>query len=224
MSISKNNHALYTRHEFKEFGGEFSATTYQIPKLKKGEVLIKVNFCGVCHSDVHIHEGYYGLGGEKKLSLLERGIKPPVTLGHEVVGTVVDVGNEEDSNLIDKQFLYPWIGCGKCVDCLNDKENLCVTPASIGIFKPGGYAENLIIPSSRYLIDIEGLDAAHASMLACSGLTTYSAINKIMPVSNGDSVVVIGCGGLGQLAIRILSSMGVENIKAVDISEDNKSV
>lgn len=225
MSISEKKRSQYTRHEFKEFGGDFSATSYQIPKLQKSEVLIKVNFCGVCHSDVHIHEGYYELGGGKKLSLLERGIKPPVTLGHEVVGTVVDVGNEEESNLIGKQFLvYPWIGCGECVDCFNDKENLCITPASIGIFKPGGYAENLIIPSSRYLIDIEGLDAAHASMLACSGLTTYSAINKIMPVSKEDSVVVVGCGGLGQLAIRILSSMGIENIKAVDISGDKREL
>ena len=225
MNISGKTSTQYTRHEFKEFGGKFSASSYEIPNLHQDEVLLKMNFCGVCHSDVHVHEGYYELGGGKKLSLLERGIKLPVTLGHEVVGTVVDVGNKEESNLIGKQFLiYPWIGCGKCIDCLNDNENLCLSPASIGIFKPGGYAENIIIPNSRYLIDIKGLDAAHASMLACSGLTTYSAINKVMPVNDDDSIVVLGCGGLGQLAIRILSSMSIKNIIAVDISKDKRDL
>lgn len=224
--MTKINRELshYIRHEFKEFGGEFHESKYERPTLSGEEVLIEMNFCGVCHSDVHIHEGYYGLGGDKKLSLSDRGIKLPVTLGHEIVGTVIEVSKKEDASLIGKQFLvYPWGGCGTCQDCLNDRENLCMQPASLGVFKPGGYSELVVIPSSRYLVNVSGLDPAHASMLACSGLTSFSAIKKIAPENKNGSFVIIGCGGLGQIAIKMLNAMGVKNVYAIDISSDKRS-
>ena len=215
----------YVRYEFKEFGGNIFACECAMPDLSGSEILIKTDYCGVCHSDVHIHEGFYGLGDGKKLTLADRGIKLPVTLGHEVIGTVADVSNSENSSMIGKQYLvYPWVGCGQCHECLNDQENLCSKPASLGVFKPGGYSQYMVVPHQRHLVDVTGLDPARASMLACSGLTVYSAIKKVLPIAQPDSVVVIGCGGLGQLAIRMLAAMGIKNIYAVDISEEKRQI
>ena len=215
----------YVRYEFKEFGGTIFATEHELPKVSGSEILVKTDFCGVCHSDVHIHDGFYGLGEGKKLTLEDRGIRLPVTLGHEIIGTVVDVGDSEDQSMVGRQFLvYPWVGCGECHECLSDQENLCTKPASLGVFRPGGYSQYVVVPHRRHLVDVTGLDPARASMLACSGLTVYSAIKKILPVADVDSVIVVGCGGLGQLAIRILAAKGVRNIHAVDISTDKRQI
>ena len=215
----------YVRYEFKEFGGKIFASEHAFPEVSGSEILVKTDFCGVCHSDVHIHEGFYGLGDGKKLTLEDRGIRLPVTLGHEVIGTVAAVGDSVDQSMVGKQFLvYPWVGCGECHECKTDQENLCTKPASLGVFRPGGYAQYVVVPHRRHLVDVTGLEPARASMLACSGLTVYSAIKKVLPVANVDSVVVIGCGGLGQLAIRMLHAMGIKNVHAVDISAEKREI
>lgn len=215
----------YVRYELSEFGGKFRPTNYEIPTPRGQEVLLKVDFCGVCHSDVHVHEGYYGLGQGRKLDLGERGIKLPVTLGHEVVGSVVSVGDEVNNALIGQQkLIYPWIGCGECSVCQRGEENLCTKPGSLGIFKPGGYSEYILVPHHKYLEDLGKLNPANASLLACSGLTTFSAIKKIQPIHSDEFVVVIGCGGLGQLAIKTLVLSGNKNVIAVDVSEEKREI
>lgn len=225
MNGELNKAGRYVRYEFAEFSGKFLPVSHDIPVPKGTEVLLKVNYCGVCHSDVHVHEGYYNLGQGKKLDLGVRGIKLPVTLGHEVVGTIASVGDElSDASIGEQTLIYPWIGCGECSVCQRGEENLCSKPASLGVFKPGGYSEYILIPHPRYLADLGNLNPANASLLACSGLTTFSAIKKIQPVHEDEYVMVIGCGGLGQLAIKTLALSGVKNIIAVDVSEEKREI
>ncbi|KAA1172316.1 alcohol dehydrogenase catalytic domain-containing protein [Marinobacter salinexigens] len=225
MSDTVASNGKYVRYELSEFAGKIKPVDHDIPVPTGTEVLLKVDFCGVCHSDVHVREGYYELGQGKKLDLGGRGIKLPVTLGHEVVGTVESVGPDAEGAAVGQQkLIYPWIGCGECSVCQRGEENLCTKPASLGVFKPGGYSEYVIIPHPRYLADLGNLNPANASLLACSGLTTYSAIKKIQPVHEEEFVVVVGCGGLGQLAVKTLVLSGIKNVIAIDVSEEKREL
>lgn len=214
----------YTSYPFNEFKGPLQATQNTLPRPTGTEVLVRVDYCGVCHSDVHIHEGYYDLGGGKKLQLEERGIHLPVTLGHEIVGHVVAAGDEAGELPDGTALIYPWIGCGECSVCQRGEENLCTQPAALGVHQPGGYAQYVLVPHPRYIFPIGQLNAANASLLACSGLTTFSAIKKIGTIHDDEAVVVVGCGGLGLLAIRMLHLKGVKNIIALDLSADKRAL
>jgi propanol-preferring alcohol dehydrogenase len=113
--------------------------------------------------------------------------------------------------------VHPWIGCGECAACKRGEENICVKPQSLGVVRPGGFAEYVIVPHPRYLVDIEGLDAAEAAPLACAGVTTYSALKKLGARIATDPVVVIGAGGLGLMAIEVLKALGGKGAIVVDI-------
>jgi D-arabinose 1-dehydrogenase-like Zn-dependent alcohol dehydrogenase len=181
-------------------------------------VLLKVKCCGVCHSDVHIRDGFFDLGGGRKFMMGERGMKLPVTLGHETYGTVAAVGPDAGSvPLGAERIAYPWIGCGKCARCLEGNDNLCAAMQSIGVQRPGGYADYVLVPHPRYLVDPQGIDPAMGATLACSGITTYSAIGKLMPFAPEDWIVILGAGGLGLLCVAVLKAMGHANIVSVDI-------
>ena len=189
-----------------------------IPEPQGTEVLLKVRAAGVCHTDLHLWEGHYDLGGGKKLTLAERGIKPPITLSHEIVGEVVSAGAGAGPVPAGRVALvHPWIGCGECAACKRGEENICVKPQSLGVVRPGGFAEYVIVPHPRYLVDIEGLDAAEAAPLACAGVTTYSALKKLGARIETDPVVVIGAGGLGLMAIEVLKALGGKGAIVVDI-------
>jgi D-arabinose 1-dehydrogenase-like Zn-dependent alcohol dehydrogenase len=189
------------------------------PEPKGAEVLLKVLAAGVCHSDIHIWDGYYELGGGKRLQLLERGIKLPLTMGHENVGEVVAVGPDAKGVKVgDVRLAHPWMGCGECMVCRRGEENLCAKPRNLGVFSNGGYATHLMVPHPRYLFDIGNLTPAQAAPLACSGVTTYSALKKVgEDVMKAEPVVVIGAGGLGLMAIEIHKAMGGKGVISVDI-------
>lgn len=194
----------------------------QAPEPQGTEVLLKTRAAGLCHSDLHIWEGGYDLGHGKRLSLQERGIKLPLTMGHETVGTPVTMGPDALGVEPGKNYLiFPWIGCGKCEVCLSGQENYCAAPRSLGIYTHGGYADHILVPHPRYLLDIGDLDPATLAPHACSGLTTYSAINKIdAEIYTRHPVVIIGAGGLGLMAIEILRAMGGHGAIVVDIDAD----
>jgi propanol-preferring alcohol dehydrogenase len=189
------------------------------PTPKGTEVLLKTRAAGVCHSDLHIWEGGYDLGHGKRLSLQARGIKLPVTMGHETVGTPMAMGPDVTDIQTGKNYLvYPWIGCGSCDVCVTGQENYCTTPRSLGIYTDGGYADHLLVPHPRYLLDIGSLDPATLAPHACSGLTTYSAINKLDPeVYTKHPILIMGAGGLGLMAIEILRAMNGHGAIVVDI-------
>lgn len=191
-----------------------------IPEPQDTEVLVKVSAAGVCHTDLHLWEGHYDLGGGKKLTLAERGIKPPLTLSHEIVGEVVSAGPGVGADQIKPgrvALLHPWIGCGECAACQRGEENICIKPQALGIARPGGFAEYVIVPHPRYLVDIDGLDPACAAPLACAGVTTYSALKKFGERIKTDPVVIIGAGGLGLMAIEVLKALGGKGAIVVDL-------
>ncbi|PUE36756.1 alcohol dehydrogenase [Limnohabitans sp. Hippo4] len=192
-----------------------------MPEPQGTEVLLKVRAAGVCHTDLHLWEGHYDLGGGKKLTLAERGIKPPLTLSHEIVGEVVSAGPDAHSaggvKTGNVALLHPWIGCGECPACQRGEENICIKPQALGVVRPGGFAEYVIVPHPRYLVDIEGLEPAQAAPLACAGVTTYSALKKLGDRIHTDPVVIIGAGGLGLMAIEVLKALGGKGAIVVDL-------
>ncbi|MFM8623676.1 MAG: alcohol dehydrogenase [Betaproteobacteria bacterium] len=190
------------------------------PQPQGTEVLLRVQAAGVCHTDLHLWEGHYDMGGGKKLTLAERGIKPPLTLSHEIVGEVVAAGPlapADRARVGRVALVHPWIGCGQCPACLRGEENICAKPQALGVARPGGFADYVIVPHPRYLIDIDGLDVAQAAPLACAGVTTYSALKKFGDRIASDPVVIIGAGGLGLMAIEVLKALGGRGAIVVDL-------
>ncbi len=188
------------------------------PSPRGTEVLLRLKYCGVCHSDVHVRQGHFELGGGKRMHMSERGIALPATLGHEPYGTIVAAGPEAGNVPIGAdRLVYPWTGCGHCARCREGMDNHCMTPRYIGLQRPGAYADYLLVPHPRYLMDTGGADPAWAATLSCSGLASYSAVSKLAPLPLQEWVAVIGLGGLGLMAIAVLRAIGHERIIAVDI-------
>jgi D-arabinose 1-dehydrogenase-like Zn-dependent alcohol dehydrogenase len=205
-------------YDVVEWGKDLQKSQRDTPVPAGTEVLIKVRCCGVCHSDVHLRDGYFDLGGGRKFVFGERGVKLPMTLGHEIYGSIAAAGPDAAGIRIgDERIVYPWIGCGKCSTCLGGNEHLCATGSPIGVVRGGGYADYVMVPHPRYLVDADGLDPALASTLACSGITAYSAVGKLKPFAAEDWIAVIGAGGLGLLCISILKAIGHTRIVSVDI-------
>jgi alcohol dehydrogenase/propanol-preferring alcohol dehydrogenase len=190
------------------------------PEPTGTEVLLEVTHCGVCHSDLHIWEGYYDLGGGKKMSLKDRGVTLPLAMGHEIVGRVVKFGPDAKGVAVgDLRIVYPWLGCGECPTCLGDEDNMCVRAArALGVYANGGYASHVVAPHPRHLVDPGTLDPALAATYACSGITVFSAIRKCMPLASDEPIVLVGAGGLGLNAIAILKAMRHTAIISVDVS------
>lgn len=212
-------------YDVVEWGKPLQRAEKPTPKPVGTEVLLKLKYCGVCHSDVHIREGYFDLGGGKRFNMSDRGMNPPVTLGHEPYGTVIAAGPDaSDAPIGQDRLVCPWIGCGKCTRCLEGMDNHCMAPRWIGIQRPGGYADHLLVPHPKYLVDSSGIDPAWAATLSCSGLTTYSAVAQLMPIPNDEWVMLLGAGGLGLMAIEMLRAFGHEKIISVDIDDAKLAV
>lgn len=188
-----------------------------IPKGK--EVLIKTIACGVCHTDVHIHEGFFDVGNNKKMPSR---LSQPLTMGHEIFGEVVATGNEVvDTEIGKKYVVYPWIGCGDCDSCKNNNEHECgpFTARNLGVAVDGGYGEFVLVKDSKYLFDAGNTPDELAGSYACRGLTAYSALKKVNPKANDKGLVIISAGGLGLLAVKIAkAAFGVSPI-VVDIDD-----
>jgi D-arabinose 1-dehydrogenase-like Zn-dependent alcohol dehydrogenase len=194
------------------------------PEPKGTEVLLKVLAAGVCHSDLHLADGWFDLGGGKKMSLQDRGMKLPVTLGHENVGEVAAVGPEAKGVKIGKRMLAdPWIGCGKCPACQRNEDNLCMAMRSLGVFSNGGYADYLMVPHPRYLFDIGDMAPERVAPLACSGATTFGALKKVTTLQR-EPTVIIGAGGLGLMCLALHGKMGGHSAIVVDIDPAKRDI
>ncbi|MFG3580649.1 NAD(P)-dependent alcohol dehydrogenase [Micromonospora chersina] len=179
------------------------------PTAGPGEVLLRVGAVGACHSDLHILDAPAGL------------FPVPMTLGHEIAGTVDQVGPGVTGwSTGDRAAVYGIIGCGRCRACLRGAENACrvVPVGGIGLSRDGGLAEHVVVPASR-LLHVGEMDLTQAAPLTDAGLTPYHAVelarDRLRP---GTSCVVIGIGGLGHMAVQILVATTAVRIIAVDTS------
>ena len=206
-----------------EHGKPLQRIAFETPTPQGTEVLVRVTRSGVCHSDLHIWDGYFDLGGGKRFYVKDRGCVPPFTMGHEPFGVVEALGpavSRIDKKLKkgQKKLVYPWIGCGKCDVCKAGQDNYCVSGSRfLGVNRAGAYSTHVLVPHPKYLLDASGIDESFASTLACSAVTAYSAVNKLP--EKADSVAVLGCGGLGLIGISILKAKGIKNIIGCDIDD-----
>lgn len=194
----------------------------EIPEPKENQVIVKVKAVGVCHSDLHLWEGGYDLGDGSFMKVTDRGVKYPVTPGHEIVGSIAKMGSAVTGfSEGDNVLVYPWIGEGTCPACKAGNENLCDSPKSLGVFQDGGYAEQVLIPHFKYLVKVSGIDLEPAASLACSGLTAYTAVKKAN-MNSPEYLVIIGAGGLGLMGIQIAKA--ITNAKVICVDLDDKKL
>ncbi|MFL6441923.1 MAG: alcohol dehydrogenase [Nitrososphaeraceae archaeon] len=197
----------------------------QTPTPKGTQVLIKIQSSGLCHSDVHVWEGYYeGIEGQQ-IKTTDRGVKYPLTPGHEIAGIVDGLGEQvEGYSKNDKVLIYPWIGEGMCPACRIGEENLCDKPRSLGIYTDGGYADHVLVPNYRYLVKIgDEMDTDTTAPLSCAGLTAYGAVRNAN-LKPDDNVVIVGTGGLGLMAIQLAKAVIGANIIALDLDDEKLKV
>jgi propanol-preferring alcohol dehydrogenase len=200
-------------HEFKT---PLSLEDVPRPEPAADEVLIEVEVCGVCHSDLHVADGdwnqFAGI------------VKKPLILGHEIVGRVVERGaavqNEVRNNDIGDRVGVPWVQwtCGKCEFCQEGNENLCVRQRITGVMVDGGYAEYAKAPASHVVKIPDMLSSEQAAPLLCAGVTVHRAL-KQSKLRAGQRLAVFGVGGLGHIAVQIGRAAGAE-VTAIDISEE----
>lgn len=193
----------------------------QNSKPTGSQVLIKVQSSGVCHSDIHLWEGGYQGPAGVFLKTTDRGVKYPLTPGHEIAGVIDSLGEQaEGFSKNEKVLVYPWIGEGLCPACRIGEENLCDKPRSLGIYTDGGYSDYVLVPSYKYLVKIgEELDTDSSAPLSCSALTAYGAV-KNANLKPDDNVVVVGAGGLGLMAIQLAKAITGSRIIAMDLDDE----
>jgi propanol-preferring alcohol dehydrogenase len=208
-----------------EHGKPLQKIELPIPEITGTEILIKVTHCGVCHSDLHFHEGFYEKGSGQRVYLKDRGATLPRALGHEIIGTVEKLGPDAEQLAIGaSRIVYPWTGCQHCRRCEDEDDNLCLAQRNCGVQTDGGYAQYLKVPHAKYLVDYGDIDPAVACTFACSGLTVLSSIQKIMPLKPQDPILLIGAGGLGLAGITLLRALGHEKIISSDISAEKREI
>ena len=195
------------RQSLIAYAAPLRETVIECPQPRGDEVLVRVERCGVCHSDLHIQDGFFRLGGHDTLDI-RAGRALPFTLGHEIVGVVESAGPAVvDARLGRSVALFPWIGCGNCSSCRRGEENICVVPRHLGINVDGGFASHVLIPHSRYLLDYAPLSRSLAATLMCSGLTAYAALKRLGARAMLGPVLLIGMGGVGMMGLALARAM-----------------
>jgi alcohol dehydrogenase, propanol-preferring len=195
------------RQSLTDYGRPLSRTVIQCPQPQGTEVLLRVLRCGVCHSDLHIQDGYFLLGEDKKLDV-RAGRTLPLALGHEIAGAVERVGDAVEGVTVgDLAAVYPWIGCGECPACRRSNENICAAPRQLGINVDGGFASHVLVPHPRYLLDHAPLPSASAAILMCSGLTAYAALKRLAQQAALGPLLLVGMGGVGMMGLALARVM-----------------
>ncbi|WP_394232026.1 alcohol dehydrogenase AdhP [Niallia oryzisoli] len=192
-----------------EFKKALEIKEVEKPTIGYGEILVKIEACGVCHTDLHAAHGDWP-------------VKPklPLIPGHEGVGVVVEVGEGVKSLKIGDRVGIPWLfsACGECEYCLSGRETLCPNQENGGYSVDGGYAEYCKAPADYVARIPEGLDPVEVAPILCAGVTTYKAL-KVSEAKPGDWVAIYGIGGLGHIALQYAKAMGFHVI-AVDIADE----
>ena len=180
----------------------------ELRPIKANEALLDMEYCGVCHTDLHVAAGDYG-------------DKPGRVLGHEGIGIVKQIGSDVTSLKIGDRVSVAWFfeGCGICEYCVSGNETFCHLAKNAGYSVDGGMSEQVIVVADYAVKVPEKLDPIKASSITCAGVTTYKAI-KVSKVKPGDWQVVFGAGGLGNLSIQYAKNVFGAKVIAVDVNQD----
>jgi len=206
------------RQSLVKFDAPLCETIVDTPKPVGREVLVRIERCGLCHSDLQIQHRYADLGGGKKLDTT-RGMQLPFTLGHEIAGVVEETGPEIARELIGaRKAVFPWIGCGQCRECLQGDENLCAKQRFLGVTIDGGFASHVLVPDAKYLLDYDPLPVNQAATLMCSGVTAYGALKRLVDRPRQRNLLLIGLGGVGMMGLAFAQAMFKQNISVADLS------
>ncbi|MEI3848078.1 MULTISPECIES: alcohol dehydrogenase AdhP [unclassified Microbacterium] len=180
-----------------------------VPQPGPGQILIRLEACGLCHTDIHAMQGDWP-------------VKPnlPLVPGHEGVGIVEALGEGVTTRQVGQRVAMPWLGhaCGECRYCVDGRENLCESQYNNGYAVDGAYAEYMLADARYAVVVPDGVTPLDAAPLTCAGVTTYAAI-KNAHVIPGETVAVFGVGGLGHLAVQYARLVGAKVI-AVDVTEE----
>ena len=180
----------------------------ELRPLETGEALVDIEYCGVCHTDLHVAHGDFGK-------------VPGRVLGHEGIGIVKEIAPDVKSLKVGDRVSVAWFfeGCGACEYCTTGRETLCRTVKNAGYSVDGGMAEQCIVTADYAVKVPEGLDSAQASSITCAGVTTYKAIKEAQ-LQPGQWTVIFGAGGLGNLAVQYAKKVFNAHVVAVDINND----
>ena len=181
----------------------------ETPVPGRGEILVRIEASGLCHTDIHAAHGDWPVKPE-----------PPFVPGHEGVGIVEEVGADVTEVSLGDRVAIPWLGyaCGTCDHCVSGWETLCLRQRNTGYSVDGGFAE-YVKASSRFVVPVpDGIDPLDAAPLTCAGVTTYKAV-KVSGARSSDLVAVFGIGGLGHLAVQYARIAGAR-VVAVDLQDD----
>jgi propanol-preferring alcohol dehydrogenase len=192
----------------EKFGEPLVLKELDVPTVGRGQVLVKTEACGVCHTDLHARNGDWP-------------VKPalPFTPGHEGIGIVTLVGADVTAVKVGDRVGVPWLysACGHCEYCLSARETVCAEAQFGGYTRNGGFAE-FIVADPNYVAHIPaGLAARNAAPLICAGITSYKGI-KETGAQPGEWIVISGIGGLGHLGVQYARAMGLK-VCAVDIDD-----
>ncbi|MBX6425326.1 MAG: alcohol dehydrogenase catalytic domain-containing protein [Variibacter sp.] len=191
---------LFRRQSLTAYATPLCETVAELPTPTGTEVLVRIERCGVCHSDVHLQDGYFAMGGERRLDITA-GRTLPFTLGHEIAGVVEAAGPAAEIAPGRAVAVFPWIGCGACAACRRAEEHLCAAPRHLGVTVDGGFATHVLVPHPRYLLDYAPLPTALAAAYMCSGLTAFSALKKVAHRAGQGPLLLVGLGGVGMMAL-----------------------
>lgn len=206
------------RQSLVKFDAPLCETIIDTPKPQGREVLVRIERCGLCHSDLHIQDGYADLGNGKRLDTT-RGMVLPFTLGHEIAGVVDEAGPDAPAGQVGRKVaVFPWIGCGECPDCLNGDENLCGKQRFLGVSIDGGFATHVLVPDAKYLLDYDPLPVNQAATLMCSGVTAYGALKRLVDRPRQRNLLLIGLGGVGMMGLSFAKAMFKQDITVADIN------
>jgi alcohol dehydrogenase len=198
------------RQSLVAYGAPLCETVVDCPQPQGSEVLVRIERCGVCHSDLHMQDGYFRLAGDKRLDI-SAGRTLPFTLGHEIAGVIEaagpDVAGDAAAAPGRNVAVYPWIGCRACPACRQGAENLCTDARHLGIAADGGFASHVLVPHPRYLLDYAPLAPSLAGMLMCSGLTAYAALKRLMDHAARGPVLLVGLGGVGMMGLALARAL-----------------
>ena len=204
------------RQSLTAYGAPLCQTVTDPPRPQGSEVLVRIARCGVCHSDLHMQDGFFKLGDGKTLDV-RAGRTLPFTLGHEIAGVIESAGPDAGTGTGTKVAVYPWIGCGQCAACKAGDENICTAPRHLGVTVDGGFATHVLVPHPRYLIDYAPLTAAYAGALMCSGLTAYAALKRLSDRAARAPLLLVGLGGVGLMGLALARAMYGEAPFVADI-------